>query len=118
MPPIKSKPRKVQILTVGEKKQIVGKSEVGEILALGTDNEVQADDRLLEQFDQSESDAEDEEREFSEELQFINDGVQEIETQSRQLKQSQITNFLLNNNLKQLKNTAKYKRKCHASQQC
>ena len=50
-------------------------SEVGEILDLRTDNEVEADDRLSAQFGQTESDAEDEERELSEEVQFINDGI-------------------------------------------
>ena len=82
---------------------------VGEILDLRRDNEVEADERLSEQFGQPESDSDDEERELSEEVQLINEGVQEIdiETQPRKLKQSQITNFLPNNNLKQIKNTTK-----------
>ena len=44
-------------------------SEVGEILDLRRDNEVEADDRLSEEFGQTESDTEDEEPELSEKVQ-------------------------------------------------
>ena len=64
-------------------------------LDLRTDNEVQADDRLSEQFGQTESDSEidvgNEQPALSEELQVINDGIHDIEIESppRKLKQSQ-----------------------------
>ena len=63
-------------------------SEIEAILDLQTDNEIEADDGLSEQFGQTESCAEDEERELSDEVRFINGGVHQIdiESQPRKLK--------------------------------
>ena len=76
-------------------------SQVGDILDLRNDNEILADDRLEEEFAQHknvESEDENDEGSLDEEVQFIHDGINEIDisnvdTPQRKLKQSQITNF-------------------------